>query len=102
MTDDEIKGIWKVLDVDRHGKVSKGEFLRFFREHSEGNGEASEALTRKIKTGPRSPGSKNELTKHDPAKLKTMERAWVQQFAPSPSGVLRQEDALRNYFRTEG
>merc|ERR1712137_567336 len=48
ISDDEVKGIWKVIDVDRWGKITKGEFMRFFREHSDGNGEASEALTRQI------------------------------------------------------
>eukprot|EP00929_Paragymnodinium_shiwhaense_P001578 TRINITY_DN101815_c0_g1_i1.p1 TRINITY_DN101815_c0_g1~~TRINITY_DN101815_c0_g1_i1.p1 ORF type:complete len:609 (+),score=144.64 TRINITY_DN101815_c0_g1_i1:112-1938(+) len=133
LSDNEVKGVWKSLDVDRLGKVKFSEFMQFMRRHTAEDqqgicggpilqksvNEHAKKLQEKTlaATMPDSAATMRKGGYPGKASLTGYERAqatrdqetinaerrkgWVKHNCPSSSGILRQEDALRNVFLTE-
>jgi len=126
-TDNEVKGVWKCIDVDRLGRVKFGEFLQFMRVHTEAEAQglcggrllarsANQGLNKlqKKELAAALPESASKMAGYPTAPRTAAERQrseaaaeiinserrknWNPTAVGSTSGVLRQDDALRNVF----
>eukprot|EP00928_Gymnodinium_smaydae_P012261 TRINITY_DN14453_c0_g1_i2.p1 TRINITY_DN14453_c0_g1~~TRINITY_DN14453_c0_g1_i2.p1 ORF type:complete len:620 (-),score=56.72 TRINITY_DN14453_c0_g1_i2:147-1757(-) len=118
MSDDEVRGLWKIIDVDRLGRVSFDEFMRFFRMNCHNQGTCGGPVLLKSnrqadlcpaeilavqhlekQSQPKIPlAVMTAARKEAEAKNRAKRQNWSHHVTGSASSCLKHDDALRYKF----